>query len=264
MKFLAATALATSIIFLAGGPAKAADCAADNVTRVATDDECLVIKVFGQPAKKTRLLIFIHGDGSRGGASDYLYPLAGSFAADGVVSVGLIRPGYYDSENNHSTGFSYRSEGDGYRPEIIDAVAQAVKVLKAHYNAGHVVLVGHSGGAAISGVITGKYPGLVNAALLGACPCNVPDWRMRRRGRNNWGFSLSPHDFVDAVHEGTRIIAMTGSDDSNTYPDLARAHVKSLAARGIDARYIVVPEASHNGVARSGEFKSAIKQLLAP
>jgi len=238
------------------------DCAADNVTRVDAGTECLVIRVFGEPAERTALVVFIHGDGYRGGSSDYLYPLAHRFAARGIVAVGLIRPGYYDRDGNTSTGTSYRREGDGYRPHIVDAVAAAVRTLKGHYRADLVILAGHSGGAAISGVIIGKYPDLAQAAALAACPCNVPEWRERRRGHNNWTNSLSPHDFAADVATTTRVVALTGSLDDNTTPGLARDYVAGLTARGVDATFIELNGKDHNSSVRSDEFAQVLATLL--
>jgi len=257
--------LAAAIAALLWAPmgAQAGDCAADFKTRVAAGDECLVIGVYGEPAAETRMVVFIHGDGSRGGASDYLFKTAARFGAPGVVAVGLIRPGYFDSNDNRSTGESYRREGDGYKPHIVAAVAAAVKNLKAHFGAARVVLAGHSGGAAISGVIMGKHPGLADAAVLAACPCNVPEWRIQRRGRNNWTESLSTHDFVSGIDAKAEVVAITGDDDSNTRPVLAREYVESLAARGIKATYVELSGVSHNGAARSDEFKDAVRRLLA-
>jgi len=236
-------------------------CAADNRTRVAANDECLVIKTYGESAERTSLIIFIHGDGYRGGPSDYMYPVAQSFGAKGVVAIGMIRPGYYDSNGNHSTGNSYR-EWDNYQPDVIATIAAAVKVLKKHYKAKNVVLAGHSGGSAISGVIIGKYPGLVSAAVLGACPCNVPDWRFMRRGWNNWPLSLSPHEFIGKIDSKTTVVAVTGGKDGNTEPVLARDYVASLKSKGIDATYIEVPGVGHNAIVSTGDYITAISQLL--
>lgn len=254
-------ALAVALAAAAHQVAAAEPCAADNRARVAANDECLVIRTYGESAERTSLIIFIHGDGYRGGPSDYMYPIAQIFGAKGVVAVGLIRPGYYDSKDNHSTGNSYR-EWDNYQPDVIATVAAAVKVLKNHYKAEYVVLAGHSGGSAISGVIIGKYPGLVNAAVLGACPCNVPDWRFMRRGWNNWPFSLSPHAFIDKIDKKTTIVAVTGGNDGNTEPVLARDYVASLKGKGIDATYIEVPGVGHNGIEQTSDYKTAINQLL--
>ena len=254
-------ALAAALAAAANQVTAAEPCAADNKTRVAANDECLVIKTYGEPAERTTLIIFIHGDGYRGGPSGYMYPLAQKFGAKGVVAVGMIRPGYYDSMGNHSTGNSYR-EWDNYQSDVIVTVAAAVTALKNHYKAEFVLLAGHSGGSAISGIIIGKYPGLVNAAVLGACPCNVPDWRVLRRGRNNWPLSLSPHDFIGKIDKKTTVVAVTGGNDGNTEPVLAREYVASLKGKGIGATFIEVPGVGHNGIVRSSEFKIAIYQML--
>ncbi len=241
-------------------------CAADNRDRVSANDECLVIKTYGEPAERTSLIIFIHGDGYRPDPSDYrpsnyMYRIAQRYGAKGVVAVGLIRPGYFDSKGNHSTGASHRDK-DNYQPDVIETVAATVKVLKNHYKAENVILVGHSGGAAISGVIIGKFPGLVNAAVLSACPCNVPVWRTMRRGHNNWLLSLSPHDFIGGVDKNARVIAVTGADDGNTEPVLARQYVASLKGMGIDAINIEVSGVGHEGIWKTREFTTSISQLL--
>ena len=181
------------------GEASARPCSSpDLVTRVTGGNECLVIHTFGAVAGNRTLVVFVHGDGSKGGPSDYLARAAERVSGNGVTAVALIRPGYYDSNDAKSTGNSYRRDGDGYRDDIIAAVAGAVSELKSHHGAERVVLVGHSGGAAISGIILGRYAGLVSAAVLAACPCNIDKWR-RMRGRRPWNRSRSPHTFVDAV-----------------------------------------------------------------
>ncbi len=104
LKILVMMALAVALAAAAHQVAATEPCAADNMARVAANDECLVIRTYGEPAERTSLIIFIHGDGYRGGPSDYMYPLAQGFGAKGVVAIGLIRPGYYDSKYNRSTG----------------------------------------------------------------------------------------------------------------------------------------------------------------
>ena len=259
-------ALAVALATAAPQAVATEPCAADNETRVAANDECLVIKTYGEPAERTSLIIFIHGDGYRPDPSDYrpsdyMYRIAQRYDRKGVVAVGLIRPGYFDSNGNHSSGNSHRDK-DNYQLDVIRTVAAAVKVLKNHYKAENVILVGHSGGSAISGVIVGKYPDLVNAAVLSACPCNVANWRTMRRGYNNWNRSLSPHEFIGTISKETRIVAVTGANDGNTEPIIARDYVASLKDIGIDATFIEVPGIGHNDVVRSRDFATAINQLL--
>ncbi len=266
MRNLVIMVLAVTLVAATHQVAAAEPCAADIRARVAANDECLVIKTYGESAERTSLIIFIHGDGYRREPSDYrpsdyMYRIAQKFGAKGVVAIGLIRPGYFDSRDNHSTGNSYRDR-DNYRPDVITTVAAAVKVLKDHYKAEYVVLAGHSGGSAISGVIIGKYPGLVDAAVLGACNCNVPDWRIMRRGSNNWHLSLSPHDFIDTIDKKTTVVAITGGNDDNAVPVLARDYVASLKSKGIDATFIEVPGIGHNRIVITHDYETAIRQLL--
>ena len=235
----------------------------DNVTRVRGGKECLVIKTFGQRTEKAPVLaVFIHGDGSSGGASDYLSRSAEKVAQNGVIGVVLIRPGYYDSEKNTSTGTSYRNEGDGYLPQIVDSVAAAVQELKTHHGAARTVLIGHSGGAAISAVMLGRYPGIAEAAVLAACPCHIDEWR-GRGGRRPWHRSQSPHSFVSGIASGTKVIAITGGADDNTFPSLAKNYIGALTKRGLEGDFIEVSGIDHNRVTRTAEFEEAIQRLIA-
>lgn len=258
--WLLGCAITLSVFFISGNVGA---CESDNISRVSGGDECLVIKTGGSASDQSKLLIFIHGDGSRGGASDYLFPNIDRYGGEGIVAVGLIRPGYYDSHKNRSSGTSYRQSGDGYRPHIVEAVASAVRNLKRHYDAKTVILIGHSGGAAISGVILGKYPGLVDRAVLAACPCNVADWRIDRRGRNNWTRSLSPHDYVETVSKAAKVMVIAGESDLNVKPFIAENYVAALVRTGVDAKAIIAPNKSHNHVVKSEEFHAAIAAMLA-
>jgi len=256
-----AVAIVLSTIVLASKSIlSAGPCAEDFKTRVAANGECLVIRTFGVPAEKTTLAIFIHGDTRR--VADYMYPVAQAYGSKGVIAVGLIRPGYDDSAGNHSTGGGVPNGGDNYRSDIVETVAAAIKLLKEHYKAEYVLLAGRSGGAALSGIIIGKFPGLVNAVVLGACPCNVPRWRFLRKGTNRWLASLSPHDFVDSMAADAKIVAVTGSSDSITYPVLARDYVKALKGRGIDAVYIEAAGVGHGKIENSSEFRRSVYRFL--
>ena len=148
---------------------------------MAAGSGCLVIETTGVASTDPTLIVFIHGDGSRGGASDYMFKYARTYGAENIISIGLIRPGYFDSDGHYSSGNSYR-DNDIYRTDVIDSVTAAVTSLKKHHKAKRVVLVGHSGGAAISGIIFGRSPGLVDTVILAACPCDAPRWREMRRG----------------------------------------------------------------------------------
>lgn len=264
MQSIRRIAAAASLVFpLAGASvALAAPCPApDNATRVSGAGECLVIRTFGSPPGRGQpvLAVVIHGDVSAGGPATYHFRLAEQIAAAGTVAVGLVRPGYDDGAGAQSSGSNY-NRIDSYTPQNVDAVAEAVRALRAHHRARRVVLIGHSGGAAISGVILGKHPGVADAAVLVACPCHVPNWRS---GRRAWTRSESPHAYAAAVPASALVVALTGAQDDNTFPTLASNYAASLAARGVRARYVEVTGANHNAVFRAPETLQAIRDAIA-
>jgi poly(3-hydroxybutyrate) depolymerase len=160
------------------------------------------------------------------------------------VFVGLIRPGYADAKKNASTG-DKMGGGDNYTAHNVDAVANALQTLKTKYGASRVVVVGYSGGAATAGVILGRHPELIDRAVLIACPC---DLNIRRQGwaKNIVRRSISPHEVVDKVFKTVQVTAITGDADVNTMPAQVTGYIASLKARGVRARYLEVPKATHD------------------
>ena len=255
LAFVSGFALAASNCIAAAAPCTAPD----NVTKVTGASECLVIRTF---ARKTggqaTLVVVIHGDVSRGGPATYHFRLADWLAGGGAVAVALVRPGYDDGAGNISSG-ELNDRFDNYTAANIDAVAGAVRALRAHHRAQRVILVGHSGGAAISAVILGKHPGTADGAVLIACPCHLANWRS---GRRPFARSESPHSYAAAVPASARIIAVTGSRDDNTIPSLASNYVATLAARGVRARFVEVAGAGHNDAVDAAEVTQAIGELV--
>jgi len=232
---------------------------ADNVHRVDGKAECLAMKLFGQPeiANARTLLVFLHGDTSAGGPSSYLYPLAAKYASQSVISVALIRPGYFDLDHNESTGNTL-GRRDNVTEHNVEAVANALQALRIHYKVAKLVVVGHSGGAATAAVILGKFPGVIDDAILVGCPCNMAQYRAGRSFR-----SLSPDQFSSGVPKQATVIALTGSKDDNTYPQLAAGYIEGLVAMGVNGKFIEVPDASHNtGIFGTDIFDQTLLPLL--
>jgi pimeloyl-ACP methyl ester carboxylesterase len=230
---------------------------ADNITHVNGDNLCLVIKTFGESRAAPALYVVLHGDTSDGGPSDYHYAVAQALQAGGPagsVAVAMIRPGYYDYAGNTSTGSNY-GRRDSYTAENIAAIADGIRTLKTVHGARRVILVGHSGGAAIAGVILGEFPGLADGAVLVSCPCNITAWRLGRGGP--WTQSESPSDYVSRISEGTHVVAVSGEADTNTGPALSRDYVETLKRYNIDARFEIIPNATHNSAFRSPAVLSA-------
>ncbi len=244
--------------------AATAECeSVDNETRVRGNDECLVIRTFNERIDSERtpvLVVFLHGDKSSGKPVRWEYKVAESFVSTRAISVALLRPGYNDVFGNRSTGSNF-GRRDSYTAHNIDAVAEAISALKKHHGALKLLLVGYSGGAAYAGVIIGRYPGLVDGVVLAACPCDINAWRLSK-GRRSWDRSLSPHTFISQVPPTTRVIAVTGTQDTNTRMSLAESYVEMLQKRSVAAEFRPALDATHNSVAHSDAFLKAVNDLI--
>jgi pimeloyl-ACP methyl ester carboxylesterase len=253
----------TGVIVGMATPA-AASCPPDRAIteRVFGGGLCLVAETLGAERAGTNplLVIVVHGDISDGGAATYHAVFASRLPEPGLVVVALIRPGYADSAGRQSEGGTLGRE-DNYTAAIIGAIAGAIDALREHYRARRVIYVGHSGGAAIGGVVIGRRPGLIDAAVLVSCPCNIERWR-REHKRPPWTRSLSPDFFVSRVPTSTEVVAITGTADDNTFPALAEHYAARLAARGVSARFVPVQGAGHGFSGVAPATKAAVDGLL--
>lgn len=213
---------------------------------VAGAGRCLMAATFGAETAGAdpTLVVILHGDLSRGGAADYHVPIAREIGErPGVIAVALVRPGYPDGRGGVSQG-SHSGRRDHYTAENNAIVADALRTLTAAHGASRTVVIGHSGGAAQTGAIIGRFPEVADAAMLVSCPCDVRKWR-RMGNRSAWRRSQSPIEFADGVAADMRLVALTGGSDGNTRPILAEEYVAALTARGVDARFVLIPERGH-------------------
>jgi pimeloyl-ACP methyl ester carboxylesterase len=224
---------------------------------------CLVASTFGADAAGERptLVVVVHGDISDGGAATYHAAFARTLARPGVVAVALNRPGYADAAGRVSEG-STLGRQDNYTAANVAAIAGAIDALKQHSRAARTVYVGHSGGAAIGGVLIGRRPGLVDAAVLVSCPCDIARW-LHERGRMPWTRSLSPDFFIPRVPKTTEVVAITGTADGNTFPALAEDYAAALARRGVPARFVAVEGAGHGFSGVAAAARAALQDLIA-
>jgi pimeloyl-ACP methyl ester carboxylesterase len=263
MRVSAIAALALMLSF----PVSAAPCASPDMTsRVTGGSECLLIKTYrhDDSAAASTLFVLLHGNHSNGSPAVSQFAIAETLArtgGDGVVAVALIRPGYNDAEGNYSTG-NAASRGDNFTAANNDIVAAAIGRLKAFHQARRLVLIGHSGGAAMVGAILGRHPGLADAGMLIGCPCDVPAWRAMRGRRDRWD-SESAVDYVDRLPAQTRLSIVVGAWDDVTLLSLSQAYAQALAARGIAHELIVVAESDHVQVIRSPQVIAAALRLIA-
>ncbi len=178
--------------------------------------------------------------------------LGQDWKAERVVAAGILRPGYADFSGDRSSGDMGMAYGDNYTPEVVDAVASATRHLKEKYTAHTVILVGHSGGGAITANLLGRHPDLVDGALLVGCGCDPEAWRSRMRAQDSRPFwdepnpSIMPLSMTEKVRQGTLVRLIVGADDDVAIPDYSRRYTDALQRRGIDARLKIVPGLGHN------------------
>jgi predicted esterase len=205
-------------------------------------------KLSGRPV----LVIVLHGD-SPFHPPSYQYEFARDAAArfDNLMVAAVLRPGYADGTGDRSEGVRGLTTGDNYTPQVIDAIQQVIEQLKRKYKPSAVVLVGHSGGSAISADLIGRWPSLANGALLVSCVCDVTAWRkhMAEKQFNPIWFapvkSLSPTDLVDQISPSVHVRMLVGSKDDVAPPELTQKYAAALRARGIDVQVTVVQGLPH-------------------
>jgi pimeloyl-ACP methyl ester carboxylesterase len=198
------------------------------------------------------LVIVVHGD-SPDGPPTYQYRFAERAAAaisDAVVAA-VLRPGYSDGEDS-SDGMRGFTTGDNYTPEVINAVATVLSELKDRYHPRRVILVGHSGGAAIVADLLAQQGAAVDAALLVSCPCDLAAWRKHMqsiKGGAIWDQpvrSLSPLALVDRVPASAKIWLLVGSDDQIAPSALTLAYAEALKNRNVAVNVTIAPGLGHN------------------
>lgn len=235
---------------------------ADNVNWVSGKKLCFAIKTFTPDGEVARpvLRVFLHGDNSKGGPSDYMYRYAARLAP-GVVSVAMLRPDHYDREGRRSSPKTY-GRRNWETEESIDAIAAAVQKLKRHHKASRVVMIGHSGGANISAVMLGRHPGVADAALLAGCACDK-EAKSMMRGRTYRSEDINPIDYVDKIPLNAKIIAITGSRDTTSPVEICRPYIRYLKDRGVSARLDIVKRARHGfrRLGRSTAYRIGLMEL---
>lgn len=215
------------------------------------------------------LLLVLHGDAPfNKPAYQYIFARQAAQANANVVAVALLRPGYSDPAGHQSDGTRGQTTGDNYTPAVIDAIAAALDTLKARYHAERVVVAGHSGGAAITAALLGRYPGRADAALLVSCPCNVATWRAHMKRHTGGGAiwdqpvaSVSPEQVVARIPATTRVALLVGTADSIAPKGLTEAYYRRLQAQGIPATLHELPGLDHE-IFLSKAVQQELKGLL--
>ncbi len=219
-----------------------------------------------QPSRHV-LVVLLHGDSGGGLTQRHLdrwQRAASNLSELNQHIVFLVRPGY-SSPVGDSSGWANQRDDD-YTAENVERVATALQNLKTRYQSSKVLLVGHSGGAAIAALILGRHPAAIDGAILLGCPCDVPIWRQHRglqRGRQTfWPNSLNPMDIVNKIPTDKVVLAITGSQDDNTLPQFAEAWTSAASARGIRAKFLLAPDQDHTNILQWPGLPEQVKQII--
>lgn len=199
------------------------------------------------------LVIVLHGDSPFHPPSyQYVFGRKAATQLDNVVVAAVLRPGYSDDTGDTSDGTRGYTTGDNYTPQVVDAIAGAATQLKEKYGASHVILVGHSGGAAIAADVMGRTPDVADGALLVSCPCNVSVFR-KHMGEKQMDplwlapvSSISPIDLVSHISPGAHVRMVVGAKDAVATPELTEEYAQALRARRIDVTVMELPGMEHD------------------
>lgn len=211
------------------------------------------VYLFGGPNAANPLVVVLHGDAPyRKPAYQYQFANEVAAAAPGTRVVALLRPGYADPFGARSDGDRGPfAAGENYTPGVIRDLASAIHDLKSRWNAQSLILVGHSGGAALTANIAALKPGLVQTEILVSCPCDVPAFRqhMAQLQRSPvWLLpvrSLSPIVTLDSMSPAVTVIAISGANDPIALPEYAEAYVRKAQSRGLSASIKLIPNQGH-------------------
>ncbi len=209
------------------------------------------------------LFLVVHGDAPFNNPS-YQYGIAKKIASenDNVVAVGVLRPGYTDNEGNKSPGIRGDATGDNYTKEVLVAIHQLAMKFKKQYDPSKVVLVGHSGGAAISANLIKLYADFYSEALLISCPCDLHQWRQHMKklqpDAQIWHrevTSLSPIEAVENIPKATNIFVVHGVSDTIVPIVIAEKYVAKLSQNKKHVKFLKLEDLGHEIAFNPGVFE---------
>ena len=196
---------------------------------------------------RQNVVVLLHGDGGpRKFYATYGKRLAQSRKDTTVIM--LTRPAF--------TGPTGKSPGrnpdkNHYISSNNALLGESLRAISKSLNPERMIVVGHSGGAAMAAVATARFPGAADVVILAACPCDVPNWRRHRRAQRGktgtgWKDSQSPHKFARKIPSGTKMIVITGTKDDNTLPKFARTYVGIAQKAGANITYLEPRGVTHS------------------
>lgn len=210
-----------------------------------------------------KVLILTHGDL---GPADFWFDIAESLAeSEKETTFVLLARSGCTVEGRKSIGT--HKDWDSITLDRINMFARAVDSIRSYYGVEKVYAFGHSGGAATLAVILGKYPELMHGAVLASMPAHIAKYQIYRHGSNYWKKSLSPHKYVKGISPDAKVIAITGSQDTETPPWLAEIYVSEAQKAGRIVKFVIAHGANHdllidNAMIRSPIPEQVVRELI--
>jgi pimeloyl-ACP methyl ester carboxylesterase len=230
----------------------------------------LRVRLFAGPrhAAAPTLVIVLHGDAPRTNPG-YQYEFAAQAGKQAdVIAAAILRPGYTDSFGDTSSGERGMTTGDNYTRDRLEMIATAIRALKAEYEPRQVILLGHSGGAALSADLLALHPDLADKALLASCPCDLEPWRQHMKTvapTPLWDRpvdSVSPLSVAAGVPVRDKVVMMVGTKDNIAPPGLTRAYAAALKRKGVEVQLIELPDRDHE-ILLDPAVQTALRVLIA-
>lgn len=243
----------------------------DSLNFVKSSYGCTYFKYFKSDSllNNPNLVILLHGDAPFNPPS-YQYKLGKILERQtkNTIIVAVLRPGYTDNEGNHSDGIKGNTTGDNYTMEVINNLTEVVKELKIRYKPNQTIIVGHSGGAAISADIISSTSNLIDKSVLVSCPCDVEKWRSYMSSKQPfyrpWKDSvksISPIKMVDSLNSKVTMTLIHGTKDDVVPFDISNNYYQKLKNRDINVKLIKLDNEGHE-IFLSDIVVSTIKNCL--
>ena len=216
----------------------------------------------------SRLIVFLHGDSPFRNPS-YQYNMAGKIhrTFKNSVAVGILRPGYTDGCGDRSEGDKGKMMGDNYNAKVVESLAKVLEKLQLEFSPQKTILIGHSGGAALSALFASRYPDLSGQTFLLACPCDLLPWRqnMKELTKNEQWLQplpgLSAIDEVAKLDSSKQVVLFVGDKDKVAPASLSKAYANAATKAGKKVVYRLMPGINHNGIIKSKPFTEILKSI---
>lgn len=216
--------------------------------------------------KEDNLIVFLHGD-SPFRDPVYQYYIARNIAKmTNSVTVALLRPGYKDDCGDQSEGIRGLTMGDNYTEEVVSAIASVIASMKLEVQPKKTIVMGHSGGAALTALLVQSFPTLTQQSLLVACPCNLDAWRKSMEGLTEnpeWSQpmpGLSPLDRVDKLNPSQKFHLFVGEKDVVAPPFLSEEFYDKAVRHVADIQWKKIEEADHESILRPDVLKKMLAE----